>query len=144
MSRPLGTWLLAGAGVAVAASIVAAIATIGTPARQRMLRLDERRVHDITQLQSAIEGHFEIEGGLPASLDALARSRAWAAREFRDPDTGEAYGYRILDARRYQLCATFAAPTPQPQRRWAAELVHPAGRHCVTHVVKATPRARAE
>ena len=75
-------WLLVAAGLAVAASLVAAVATIGTPGRQRLLRLDERRVHDLAQLRSAVDAHFETEGRLPASLDELARL---TEKEGRDP-----------------------------------------------------------
>lgn len=135
-ARPVGTWLLIGAGVAVLLSLIAAVAVTGSPAQQRLKRLDERRVRDLIALEASIEGHHRVEGRLPASLDELARSRAWGAQSIRDPETGRPYEYRAIDARRYELCARFATAS-QPPQRW--ERAHPAGRHCVRNAVGAAP-----
>ena len=133
-TRPLGTWLLVGAGVAVAASLVAAVGVIGSPAEQRLHRLDERRVRDLDALKMAIEAQHHVDGALPASLAVLARGNAIDAQAWRDPQTGHPYEYRVLDARRYELCATFARDSRQPRDR---ERAHPAGRHCMRHAVEA-------
>lgn len=132
-ARPVGTWLLAGAGVAVLASLVAAIATTGSPAQQRLKRFDERRARDLAALQLAVDAHHRVEGWLPASLADLARSRAWDTGPLRDPESGQAYGYRVIDARRYELCARFA--TASVQSHPSAGDGHPAGLHCRRHAV---------
>lgn len=140
-ARPVGKWLLVAAGVAVAASLAAAIATIGSPAQQRLKRFDERRARDLSSLQSTVDAHYRVEGRLPASLDALARHRAWDAQSFRDPETGRSYEYRVIDARRYELCARFATASRQAQP-WDVH-GHPAGRHCVRHAVESVNGADA-
>ncbi len=134
-ARPVGTWLLVGAGIAVAASLAAAIATTGSPAQQRLKRFDERRERDLQGLQVAVDAHYRVEGRLPASLDVLAGGRAWDADSFRDPATAQPYEYRVLDARRYELCARFSTASRHP--RPAAVHGHPAGRHCIRHAVDA-------
>ncbi|WP_133478892.1 hypothetical protein [Cognatilysobacter segetis] len=130
-ARPMGTWLLAAAGVAVLASLAAAIAVIGTPAEQRRLRLDEARVAALGQLEAAIDRYRLDEGRLPARLDAVPRVRNASPSIARDPETGAPFGYRVVDARHYVLCAAFARPTPTRSGRWVdPDWRHPAGRHC--------------
>lgn len=130
--RPVGAWLMVAAGLAVLASLAATVAVIGTPARQRLARLDERRVEDIDALHDAIEVHARGPRGLPATLadlDAPARAR-------RDPATGRAYRYDRRDTERYRLCADFALATPADRIRAGhadAGMHHPAGPHCFTY-----------
>lgn len=132
-TRPVGTWLLVATGVAIAASVAAAIVLTGGPGQQRQQRLDERRLRDLATLERAIGVHYRIEGTLPATLEALERGRAGAADPLRDPVSGRPYGYRVLDARRYELCADFATASRHPAR-W--ERAHPAGPHCLRHAVE--------
>lgn len=138
-ARPVGTWFLIAAGIAVAASIVAAIAVIGAPSHQRAKRFDERRVHDLTVLHNAIERHGRSEQRLPNTLAELRRPDG-NAFDRTDPQTGQPYDYRVLDARRYELCATFATErtTRDASESHLDEWLHPAGRHCFTHSL---PRA---
>ncbi|CAA9300436.1 MAG: hypothetical protein AVDCRST_MAG71-57 [uncultured Lysobacter sp.] len=136
-ARPVGTWFLVVAGIAVAASLIAAIAVIGSPSHQRNLRFDERREHELVLIKNAIEQHARSERRLPQALAELRQSDGTALNPV-DPQTRQPYGYRALDARRYELCATFATARrprdgsePYVEDRWR----HPAGRHCFTHAL---------
>lgn len=133
-ARPGGNVFLVIAGVAVAASVAAALAVLGSPAHQRDLRLDERRAGDLARLDSAIGEFWKSEGHLPSRLaDLPARNGLLDAK---DPQTGAPYGYRAIDTRHYALCAVFATDNTREEgdddpvgyfgRQWA----HPAGRHC--------------
>lgn len=137
-TRGTGTWLLVAAGVAVAASIVAAVFTIGTPGEQRLRRMDERRERDLAGLKSAIDARYRLEGRLPASLGEISEGHDWERLSLADPQTGAPYEYRVIDARRYELCARFARASRQTH---AFDVGHPAGRHCMRHAV--TPPGRA-
>ena len=142
--RPAGQWFLVGAGIAVAASLAAAIAVIGSPAQQRAQRFDERRVRMLEQVASAVERHAASERRLPVSLDAL---RAWspgAPQSWNDPQTGRPIEYRVIDARRYELCAVFATMQGEgADGPMAEEWRHPAGRHCFVRPVPANDAAAA-
>lgn len=126
MSGSAGRWLLIGAGVAIAASIIAAIVVIGTPAQQRLQRQDERRERDLTRLKNDIEGWAERNDALPPDLAALARP-GWGP-PLRDPFTSQLYGYEVRDARRYRLCAVFETDTADQEvgNQWR----HPRGKQC--------------
>ncbi|TWG89073.1 hypothetical protein L599_004800000010, partial [Luteimonas sp. J16] len=70
-SRGIGRALVTAAAVAVLASVVAAIAVIGTPPAQRQARLDERRVDHLRQLEAAIDEYARREGRLAPALETL-------------------------------------------------------------------------
>lgn len=130
-----GRWL---AGVAIAAVLVAVGAGLwvnGSPAEQRERRIDLRRIDDLRGLDLAVQRFHSRESRLPETLDELVARLADAPPEARqDPVDGQAYGYRPLDERRFELCARFAHPgsgrgpgqVPGGTRPWR----HPAGRHC--------------
>ena len=116
-------------GTAVVAAIVAGLILIGSPAAERVRRLDDIRVRDLTELSNAIDLHWRREGKLPVSLDVLATIPGAAFRSTMDPSTEEPYSYRVVDGARYELCASFGAEDvvhEYSDRFWA----HGAGRKC--------------
>ena len=126
-----GRWIAIVAGLVVAATVVAAIMVIGSPSRQRLLRLDERRVNDLEAIASQVQAYRNQHGGLPASLAALSAEPG--VRVPQDPASGQAYGYDVLGGADYRLCARFDTdtadaidPRPWPRAAWA----HGAGRQC--------------
>ncbi len=121
-----------------------AVASIfGGPYSPRQLRLDERRVNDLEQIRSAVQIYTQNQepDALPASLAILGQSPGWThIPALRDPESGLPYEYRPIDAKTFEVCATFttdtsiaasqsqaAVPpkTAQPVIGW-----HGAGRQC--------------
>lgn len=137
-ARPLGFWLLLAAGVAVVATVVAAVAVMGTPDAQRRMRQDERRIRDLDRIVDVARIEAREHGRLPASLDVLAKRPGRLT--IRDPFTDAPYEYRVVDARSFQVCATFetdSATDIDDGPRWvASEWQHPAGRHCFDRVLE--------
>lgn len=126
-----GRWIAIVASVVVAATIVAAIAVIGSPSRQRLLRMDERRVNDLEAIASQVQAYRGQHGGVPASLDALSGEPG--VRVPQDPASGQPYGYEVLGGGDYRLCARFdtdTADTTDPQAWPRASWVHGMGRQC--------------
>jgi hypothetical protein len=113
--------------VVVVAAIVAGLVISGSPERQRLLRLDERRVNDLRTLSQWVSVHYSSTRELPAELAELVDGRTMSSVP-RDPESNEAYAYEILERRVYQLCADFGLPSedPQPDQFWA----HETGRQC--------------
>jgi hypothetical protein len=104
------------AAYASVAVVVAAIAVglyfSGSPAEQRLVRFDERRVEDLRSLASALSRHVVETGALPESLQALVDGRR-LTRTPRDPATGEPYEYTIIGERAFELCAEFSRPSQE-------------------------------
>jgi hypothetical protein len=101
------TLFAVGASIVVAAVIAVGLFLNGNPAEVRRQRLDEQRISDLQSLSSAINGHFETQRRLPASLAELDRRLQWRYVRDRDPATGQPYEYRATGEQSYQLCATF-------------------------------------
>ena len=127
-----GRWIAVVTSVVVIATVVAAIAVIGSPSRQRLLRLDERRVNDLEAIASQVRVYRNQHGGMPASLATLSAEPG--VRVPRDPASAQPYGYEALGGADYRLCARFDTDTadttdPRAPPR-AAAWVHGAGRQC--------------
>lgn len=134
MSAPaVGRWLLVAAAVVIIATVVGAIAVIGTPGTQRQLRMDDRRVDDLRQLEIAAREYRERTGALPEGFDVLV-AQPGVALAVVDPVTATPYGYRRLAGDRFSLCAVFATDTAgerDGRRRWIdLQWAHGVGRHC--------------
>lgn len=128
---------LVGSIVAVAAAVVAGLLVAGSPAEQRLRRLDERRVNDLRFLASAADRYFEREEKLPAELDELVDG-LFFTRVPTDPATRQPYEYRIVGPRQYELCAAFDRPS-RPELAddfWA----HDAGLRCFSFTVTQSAR----
>ena len=95
-----------GSIAAVAAAVVVGLAITGSPAEQRLLRLDEQRVAELQQLVGRAEGRWERDGRLPDTADDLVDGQ-FLTRLPTDPSTGQPYEYRITRPRQFEVCATF-------------------------------------
>lgn len=134
MTQSIRRRVLAIGAVALTAGAVAAgLFLIGSPAHQRDLRIDERRVADLGRLSRAIDAFARRTGTLPGSLDALGGDAATPPPDITDPQTGRTYDYRMTGGKAYELCADFAAPSPSG--RPAARFAHEAGHQCFSLTV---------
>ena len=141
LAKPLavGTLLLA------AFAVGAAVYVTGTPMQQRQARIDERRTDQLQVLERQIHEYADDHGkAWPASLDALARPGLRVVSH--DPATDAPYEYRVIDAKTFELCATFASDSAQvtnefrPSDAWA----HGIGRQCFERRAKQEKAASAE
>jgi hypothetical protein len=135
MSAPsTGRWLLVAAGIVVAATLVTAVFVMGTPEQQRRMRMDERRIDDLQQIERVVRVHYSQAHALPASL-AVIGSQPGMALDLADPETAAPYGYQPQAGDGFSLCATFATDTGDgrhgDRRRWLdPQWAHPAGKRC--------------
>lgn len=138
MSRPVGKSILIVAGVAMAATVAAAVWVMGGPNMQRVRRMDERRASDLRDVQSAIEQYHRDNDRLPPDLTTLA-SQPGVTLPVADPLTQQRYTYEVQAPDRYILCATFVTDTSRDgqhvhglQREWA----HGVGHTCFERRIK--------
>lgn len=138
----IGRWLLVAAAVVVIATVIAAVATMGLPSTQRDIALDERRVHDLQRIATAVRSYAESSGELPPDLATLA-AQPGRRLAIVDPD-GTAYSYGRTGDRTFRLCAVFVTDTAQPPQaedvRVADEWLHGTGRQCFQRKLKQGPR----
>jgi len=134
--RAYAGWAIVLFGIAV----VWAFQQIGSPARERLRRIDEQRLRDLQGIRRALEILCVDRAGpvprlvdrLPQTLEEIdAKARrgdavGWALA-LTDPETKESYEYRPLSETEFELCARFELPR---QRRWEPFWNHPAGQAC--------------
>lgn len=141
----LGRGLLVATGVAVAATITAALLVMGAPDTQRQVRLDERRVQELQRLSEAVDTHAYRHGALPQALSEIT-GRPGMAYATTDPVSGVPYRYEPTGPDEFRLCAQFDTDTARTAGRarpyggdaWA----HPAGNHCFERRVEDLPGKR--
>lgn len=118
-----------GSIAAVAAAVAAGLWQIGSPAEQRLLRLDERRVDELKQISWTVDYRWDREQRLPDTAAELVDGQR-LTRLPTDPITGEAYEYRVAGPRQFEVCATFDRPS---RRELAGDFwFHDAGHRCFT------------
>lgn len=120
---------------AVGVVLVAGFWLAGSPSSQYHMRLDQQRAGDLQSLEYQLINYWQSKGALPATLDGLRDGTIGGFTVPRDPLTGDAYGYRILGARSYELCATFDLPSQDDSRSMAPQGMfsawdHDAGYQC--------------
>lgn len=140
--RGPGWWLAVAAAVAMALVAASGLWILGTPAHQRALRMDARRVQDLRMLTNHIAIYWRRNSILPPDLTHLNANPVL----LRDPQTDTPYTYRVTGETGYQLCARFQEPTPDaaggreplPSRILANDdsWRHPSGRYCFDRNVK--------
>ena len=128
-------WVIA---IATLAAIIAGVLVMGSPAQQRDQRLDDARTADLSTLQIAIRAYWREHQQLPQSL-AVVAAQPGVNLPLRDPVDASGYGYRVIDATHFELCAQFATDSSEHARRRfsaAADWPHPRGRHCFRRAIK--------
>ncbi len=92
--------------VVVLGTVIAGFFIIGTPAQQRRVRFDERRISDLSTIQSQILNYWINKNSLPPNLDSLKNDVAGIEIPF-DPETGQPYEYFATGGLSFRFCANF-------------------------------------
>lgn len=92
--------------VLVLAGVVAGFWIAGSPAQQRAIRFDERRVSDLSIIQSQVIDYWQRKQALPQSLSQLTNDISGFVPP-KDPETGVDYGYRVTGPMSFEVCAVF-------------------------------------
>jgi hypothetical protein len=106
--------IFSGVGILIVIiSIFYSFSIMGSPAKQRMLRLDDKRITDLQSIQSQIINYWQQKEKLPENLNELSTPiSSYSIPVPTGFKNGEKYEY-ILDTNNkltFQLCATFDLP----------------------------------
>lgn len=98
----------------VAFAIVMSFVVMGSPFKQRSLRLDERRVQDLQSIQYQVINFWQTKEKLPESLSQLNNPMSGYSLPV-DPEfeKGISYEYKPTGKLSFELCGTFALPMPK-------------------------------
>lgn len=126
-----GRWLAVGGILVVVATLALALGVLGSPAQQRLIRMDERRERDLSRLTNEVRSYYGLERALPVQLSVLS-SQPGSTLATADPVTGAPYEYFVVSPDRFRLCAVFDTDTAAKPRRGPRinGFAHGRGRHC--------------
>ena len=128
---------------------IASLFVIDSPMKERLRRLDDRRLSDLQSISYGIDT-FVLKNNqqLPESLDALVKDRdlGYLENQIKDPETRDNYEYKKMSDKSYELCANFALSTTEVENSKADDIYsahgpawdHQSGRHCFTLEVRDT------
>ena len=94
------------------ASIVTGFILVGSPAKERARKSDERRISELQTIQSEIIYYWQRKETLPNSLSDVSDSiRGFSVP--KDPSTNEEYAYETTGDNSFTLCANFVLPSSE-------------------------------
>jgi hypothetical protein len=124
-----------GASVVVAIAFLLGLGVAGTPAAQRRIEADHRRIQDLRAIALAVHSRYQRAGKsdqpMPFGLSELV-GKGIPHSQSTDPETGQAYEYRVESGTQYQLCAVFAGAEETDQFHQTQFWHHDQGRTCFT------------
>lgn len=100
----------------VLSMLIAGFFIIGSPAKQRALRMDEQRINDLQNIQNEIINYWQNKEILPPDLESL-QNNLTGFKAPLDPENQSNYKYTILDNFKFELCAKFSYPNQSNNRR---------------------------
>ncbi len=114
------------ASLFVVVAIVTGFMTIGSPAKQRLLRFDERRIQDLQSIQGQVVTYWQQKEILPENLAALASPlTGYSVPVEPEFESGKQYEYYVKGDLTFELCATFALPMPKGWREYSKGGIEP-------------------
>ena len=102
----------------VVIGIVAGFWFAGSPAQQRAVRFDERRVSDLSTIQYQIIDYWQRKKSLPQNTSELINDISGFVVP-KDPESRVDYGYRVTGPLSFELCAVFA--TSNSEEFWGKD-----------------------
>jgi hypothetical protein len=140
VSKVVKNILVASVIVAVVAAVAGGLILLGSPAKERMRRLDERRVNDLQAISSRVNLYWTRHKSLPSSLLELSREPGIAVNT-TDPETGQPFEYKAVNDKNYDLCAQFDHDMAEDQDTLIKDFwTHGSGRQCFHFRVTETKR----
>lgn len=133
--RRRGVKFAIGAAALVAAAFAVGLGVAGTPAVQRRIEADRRRVEDLRAIAWAVHSWNQRAGKtaapMPAALPELI-GKGVTQTQTVDPETARAYEYRVESGTLYEVCASFSAPEETGTGAQSGFWRHDKGRACFT------------
>lgn len=118
------------------ATLVGGFMVIESPSKVRSLREDDERVNRLRNISYQVEAYYGENKKVPDDLSPLEKNIL--TYNFKDPVTEKPFEYRVLDAKKYELCAEFVNSNKDTQEEYPADYysypdpawLHDVGRQC--------------
>ncbi len=105
--------------ILVIAAIVGGFVIVGSPYKQRAIKIDNQRVSDLQTIQWQIVSYWQQKEKLPTTLAELKDPISSMVIPM-DPETKKDYEYIVKGATSFELCAVFGSKVEDPSGRGAS------------------------
>lgn len=121
-SSKVGIIIASIGAIFVIVSIFYSFSIMGSPAKQRLLRLDDRRVTDLQNIQYQVINFWQQKEQLPKDLNELVNPTAGTSLPVPPLfEKGELYEYKTTSPLSFELCATFDLPIPSGWKEYGGK-----------------------
>ncbi len=93
-------------GAVAILTVVAGFFIIGSPTDIRLMRLDDQKQNDLSNIQWQVVNYWQTKEILPSKLEDLSDPISGNIIPV-DPQSGQPYVYTVTGARTFKLCAMF-------------------------------------
>ena len=119
---------------------VTALFTVDSPAETRKKKIDNQVINNFAQIEGALNNYYHDYEKLPESMSDLQDEYGYLSNEdLQNPLTQEAYTYRALDERKYELCTVFQSTNKEDiedyDKYMSDRWLHDAGYQCLSQKV---------
>jgi hypothetical protein len=102
------TYYFYGSLALVAIAFVFAVFNVESPRETRLRKLDEMVLQHFDQITYALDRFYNENSQLPKALEALKDDYEFdTEKTLFDPETKAPYEYRLLEGKKFELCAVF-------------------------------------
>jgi len=118
------SWAFMGAAVLLVMLAVGySFSIMGSPVKQRELRMDDKRVGDLQNIQWQVISYWQQKEKLPAKLEDLSNPlTGYSLPTPPEFEKGENYEYAVKSNLTFELCATFAQPMPKGWQEYGGNM----------------------
>lgn len=133
-------YIALGAIIVTLLSIITGFSLGGSPQNERLYRLDNERVVHLQQIDDFVQTYWNAHNVLPQTLDQVNPPTSSFMIPV-DPLTNQPYIYRIVNAQQFELCATFAKESREPESAYPStnNWKHRQGYYCFQRTVTNKP-----
>ena len=129
-----------GSLVLVSVSLIAGFIFSDSPATVRAKKHDRLIIENFQQIENAINSFYTENKKLPENLSVLTDRESFkyfvSDQNIKDPQSGKAYEYRVLEKERFEICGEFQRTNKDEKdeidKIYVDRWPHEAGRQCFT------------
>jgi len=126
----------------IVATFVASLFIVESPRETRNRKLDEAILTDFETISNAMTDYYNEYDRLPEDLEILKEEFTYIMDNLQNSATKEKYGYKVIDDKKYELCATFRSSNKEAEEdektfyRFGDFWLHDAGYQCLSGKVR--------
>ena len=130
-----------GSLIIIIVAFIFALLVVESPKQARNRKLDNIVLDDFDTISNGLSDYYNKNQKLPVTLEELKSEILFVDEEnLQDSDTDQAYAYKAMEDKKYQLCATFRTSNVDDQdvssQFYREKWPHKAGVQCIDQSIE--------